>query len=118
RQLLGAVNGKNNAGGPQVKLYDIGGDCRFPQLLSSTVVGTGTDGGAVTAIAILGHEGTFAPDGLTYYGADVRNKTYYPVDITNSTKPKLIMNWPTKFATSHGLSFSDDGNTAFMVSQA
>src|SRR3979411_1899631 len=45
RQLLGADNGHNGAGGPEVDFYDISGDCRSPQLLSSLPVGTGADGG-------------------------------------------------------------------------
>jgi len=48
RQLLGADNGHNGAGGPEVDFYDISNDCRSPQILSSVAVGTGTDGGGVS----------------------------------------------------------------------
>ncbi len=71
RQLLAADNGRNAAGGPFVDVYDLSNDCRSPQLLASVPVGTGTDGGPVAPI--LGHEGSWAPDGLTYYGGDMRN---------------------------------------------
>jgi hypothetical protein len=64
RELLGADNGKNGAGGPEVDIYDISSDCRNPQLLGSVQVGTGTDGGGVVQ-PIIGHEGSWAPDGLT-----------------------------------------------------
>src|SRR5438445_9619006 len=33
RQLLGADNGHNVGGGPEVAIYDVSGDCRTPQLL-------------------------------------------------------------------------------------
>src|SRR5262249_53774069 len=62
RNLLGAVNGTGGAGGPQFDVYDISGDCRYPQLLSSTVIAL-LDAGP----ALFGHEGSWAPDGLTYY---------------------------------------------------
>ncbi len=57
RQLLAADNGQNGAGGPEVDIYDISDDCRFPQLLASVKVGTGTDGGGVVT-PIIGHEGS------------------------------------------------------------
>src|SRR5256712_232359 len=51
RQLLGADNGQNGGGGPEVDIYDISQDCRFPQLLASLQVGTGRDRrGGVKAI--------------------------------------------------------------------
>src|SRR6266853_680980 len=71
RQLLAADNGQNGAGGPEVDIYDISQDCRSPQLLASLPVGTGADGGGVVT-PIIGHEGAWAPDGLTYYGGDLR----------------------------------------------
>ena len=59
----------------------------------SVPVGTGADGGIVATI--VGHEGSFAPDGLTYYGGgrSVPNN-YYAVDIADPTRPKLIASWP------------------------
>src|SRR5262249_42854778 len=38
RKLLGAVNGQNGAGGPEIDIYDVSGDCRYPQLLASTAL--------------------------------------------------------------------------------
>src|SRR4051812_28057098 len=35
RKLLGAVNGQNGGGGSEIDIYDVSGDCRYPQLLSS-----------------------------------------------------------------------------------
>jgi hypothetical protein len=116
RKLLAADNGQNGGGGPEIDIYDISDDCRFPQLLASVKVGTGTDGGAVANV--IGHEGSWAPDGLTYYGGDIRQAQYYAVDTADPTRPKLIMAWKPGIAgaTVHGLSISDDGNRAYVVS--
>jgi hypothetical protein len=123
RQLLAADNAHNGAGGPEVDIYDLSGDCRAPQLLASVAVGTGADGGAVAPV--IGHEGSWAPDGLTYYGGSPVQHIYYAVDTVDPTAPKLITTWLTPFGqppgsgydgTSHGLSISDDGNRGYMVS--
>lgn len=115
RQLLGADNGQNGGGGPEVDIYDISQDCRFPQLLASVPVGTGTDGGGVVA-RIVGHEGAWAPDGLTYYGGDLRSAQYYAVDTTDPSKPKLLTTWKPGIANVHGMSISDDGKRGYFVS--
>src|SRR6185437_4613818 len=128
RQLLGADNGQNGGGGPEVDIYDLSQDCRFPQLLASLPVGTGTDGSGIVH-PIVGHEGTWAPDGLTYYGGDLRfappapaksTGQYYAVDTSDPTRPKLITSWITNVpgGNVHGMSISADGNRGYMVSLA
>lgn len=130
RQLLGAVNSAEGGrqGGPELDLYDLSGDCRYPQLLSTLAVGQGGVSGVVEKV--LGHEGDFAPDGLTYYGGDIFNRKYHAIDITSTTQPKLLASFENpnpSFGTdssgrgdpsSHGLSISDDGNRAYFVSMA
>ncbi len=115
RQLLGADNGQNGGGGPEVDIYDVSQDCRFPQLLASVPVGTGTDGGGVVQ-PIIGHEGAWAPDGLTYYGGDLRHRQYYAVDTTDPSAPKLLSTWVPGIENVHGMSISDDGNRGYFVS--
>ncbi len=121
RQLLGATQATNGRGGPELDLYDLSGDCRNPQLLSSTVIGTGLDGdaGLPAGQALQGHEGNFAPDGLTYYAGDRGTPLKYTaIDISNTLRPKLLATFPMPAGTTtHGLSFSPDGNRAY-VSQA
>jgi hypothetical protein len=120
RQVLGADNGQNGAGGPEVDLYDISQDCSHPQLLASAPVGTGADGGGVVT-PIVGHEGAWAPDGLTYYGGGrtVPNN-YYAVDTSDLSRPKLLGTWfvprVATGARTHGLSVSDDGLRGYFVS--
>ena len=114
RQLLGADNGQNGGGGPEIDIYDVSQDCSHPQLIVSKAVGTGADGGIVAPV--VGHEGSWAPDGLTYYGGDLRNRQYYAVDTSDPSRPKLISHWVPGFANVHGLSISDDGNRGYFVS--
>jgi hypothetical protein len=120
RQLLGADNGHNGGGGPEVDIYDVSGDCRYPQLLDPA--GPGGQTVAVGQISsagvpqVIGHEGSWAPDGLTYYGGDLRNAQYYAVDTTDVTHPTLITTWKPGIANVHGMSISDDGNRGYFVS--
>jgi hypothetical protein len=115
RQLLAADNGQNGGGGPEVDVYDISGDCRFPQLLASVAVGK-ADGSTGVPATVVGHEGAWAPDGLTYYGGDLGRNQYYVVDMVKSTAPRLLTTWVPGIASVHGLSVSDDGNRGYFVS--
>jgi hypothetical protein len=119
RQLLGAARGDN---GPEFDIYDVSGDCRYPQLLSSVVL-LSPDSTA----PIRGHEGRWAPDGLTYYGSDntfvVDTATnsrgqIYVIDTTDTTKPTVIKTFTIGVpgATTHGLTVSDDGNRGYFAS--
>ena len=71
--------------------------------------------------SVIGHEGNIAPDGLTYYIGDIRRGAYHAVDITNTTKPKLIATYNianlglATGTTVHGLSISNDGNRTYAV---
>jgi hypothetical protein len=118
RQILAADNGMNGGrdGGPQLDLYDISGDCSQPQLLSTLSIGIEGSEGLVAPV--LGHEGEFQEDGLTYWGGDVRNRQYWAVDVTNTTRPKLLTVFKPNIpgGNVHGMSFSKDGNRAYFVS--
>jgi hypothetical protein len=130
RSLLGATNGHNGGnsntdGGPEVDIYDLSQDCRYPQLLASTAVGTGTDGGVTAPTTPHGHEGSFAPDGLTYYRGNrgaINPYLYEAIDIADPTRPKEIaifdlraaLNPPSTLTIkTHGLAISDDGNRMY-----
>jgi hypothetical protein len=115
RQLLAADNGHNGGGGPEIDIYDVSGDCRTPQLLATVAVGK-ADGSTGLPLPVIGHEGAWAPDGLTYYGGDLRNAQYYAVDTTDPTRPALITAWKPGISNVHGMSISDDGNRGYFVS--
>ncbi len=91
RQLLAAENAHGGNGGPEIDVYDISLDCRSPQLLSSIAVGK-ADGSTGIVAPVVGHEGNWAPDGLTYYGGDLRTGggRYYAVDMVDPRNPKLL----------------------------
>jgi hypothetical protein len=114
RQMIGGVNALNGNGGPQIDLYDLSGDCRHPQLLTDASVGI-DDGTGQYVAAVRGHEGNFAPDGLTYYAANLGSGYIYPIDITNATQPKLLTQYFTAPGRVHGLNISDDGNRAYVA---
>jgi hypothetical protein len=107
-------------------VYDVATDCRHPQLLASTTQLTFSMDGGVTTQRILGHEGWFAPDGLTYYVGDVTNSLIHAVDIFDPTKPKMLDTYqhPSYVAGSpsqggvHGGSTTADGNRSYIVSLA
>jgi hypothetical protein len=115
RQLLGAVNALNGNGGPELDLYDLSGDCRSPQLLTTMAVNTGTDGGLTNAVR--GHEGDFAPDGLTYYGSNLGAGYLYAIDIASTVKPKMIAQWNNPYLNRlHGHALSEDGTRMYLTS--
>src|ERR1700676_638425 len=92
-------------------------DCCFPQLVASLAGGGGGDGGKIGPAGVVGHEGSWAPDGLTYYVGDTSRRSYHAVDVVDPTKPKYIATFDMKTVglRSHGLSISDDGNRAYVV---
>jgi hypothetical protein len=119
RGILAAARGVNGGGGPEIDLYDVSTDCAQPQLLASVPVGTGTDGGIIPATTPLGHEGDFSPDGFTYYIGGFISKSYYAVDLTVPTRPKMISTISMSDlgfgANPHGLSVSQDATRAYFV---
>src|SRR5262245_2319230 len=94
RKLLGAVNGTSGNGPAASDIYDVSGDCRFPQLLASTFIAEGQNGG-ISFHGLMSHEGSWAPDGLTYYARGGRN--YHAIDTTDTTRPKLISVWQPEY---------------------
>ena len=115
RQLLGAVNGANGNGPAAIDIYDVSGDCRHPQLLTSQTLALGENGG-VAFPGLTGHEGQWAPDGLTYYARSGKN--YYAIDTTDTTKPKVMIVWPAPATSNgHGMSVSDDGTRGYFVAE-
>jgi len=114
RQVLGAGNGANGGGPANMDIYDVSGDCAHPQLLASHPLGQDDGYGGLIRAGLTGHEGSWAPDGLTYY---TRGTNYYAVDTTDLTKPKVISIWTNPIGGGyHGLSVSDDGKRGYFIS--
>jgi hypothetical protein len=117
RQILGATNASSGNGPAAIDIYDIDGDCRFPQLLASTFIAEGQNGGLVFP-GLMSHEGSWAPDGLTYYGRGGRN--YQAIDTTDTTKPKLLSVWqpPLTQSSGHGLSINEDNSRGYFIANS
>lgn len=139
--LVGAYYSNSPAGAGQnlrgFDVYDVGTDCRHPQLLASTTSLTfDTTGYKFNANVekapwpaidqIYGHEGGMTKDGLTYFIGDVVHGVYHAIDLTDPTHPKYLAGFqPPGFADGgymqgvpHNVSFSEDGNRAYMVEYA
>jgi hypothetical protein len=114
RQLLGAVKSLDGKEGPELELYDLSVDCRSPRLLSHLSAGAGTTGASQDTVR--GDEGSFSPDGLTYYATNLRAGSIYVIDIADPQKPKFMAVWSLPFnQRTSGLSISDDGNRAYLT---
>jgi hypothetical protein len=89
-----------------VDVYDLTQDCRHPRLLSSLPLG------------VIGHEGSFSPDGMTYWvsaGAGfftgTQHGTLIAVDVSSPALPSIA--WASAVETGHGLNVGLDGNTLY-----
>lgn len=90
-------------------VYDVSKDCAHPKLLNGTGLGNLTK-----PILVVGHEGSFAPDGRTYYSTSAYTGTITATDLTDPANPKLIFGGSAG-PTNHGLSISNDGKTMYGV---
>ncbi len=102
RGLLGADTAWNGGGPAFFDVYDLNGDCRQPDLLSST-----------PSAVPIGHEGNWAPDGKTYYVGTVHSA----IDTTDPNQPRFIPQHDS-VGSMHGLSLSADGTRMYGVSIA
>lgn len=104
RQLLADVNAGlgGSAGGPEIDVYDLSGDCREPKLLASVALGESN-----------GHAGHWAPDGLTYYGSPISAGIIKAIDVTDPARPALIKE--DFLLGTHDLSVSQDGTRLFLA---
>ena len=103
RGLLAGVGGFGSDGdGPlYFDVYDVKGDCAHPKLLSSSPIDIP-----------IGHEGNWAPDGMTYYGTSIFTGTIAAIDVTDPTQPSWITTWKNA-SINHGVALSDDGKTLY-----
>ena len=101
RGLLAADMGNPASGPGIVDIYDLKTDCRHPVLKSSLPVG------------VLGHEGTFSPDGNTFWVSSTAGHTITALDVSNPAVPVPL--WLGIQWIAHGMNVSDDGNRLYMA---
>jgi hypothetical protein len=100
RGLLAGVFAAGFDGGGYFDVYDVKTDCAHPKLLASLPVNG------------VGHEGSWAPDGKTYYGTGASLVT--AIDVADPRAPKPV----TAFVVSsviHGLGVSEDGRRLYLA---
>jgi hypothetical protein len=103
RGLLAAVAGNAAMAPGLFDVYDISQDCRHPVLKTLPNVA-----------GVIGHESGLSPDGRTFYsGNPAPNGQVFAVDISNPSAPATLAGLPY---SSHGITISDDGNTAYLTS--
>jgi len=88
-------------------VYDISGDCKNPQLLSSVNMPVG----------VGGHAGNFNGDGTIYYATQLSPVgRVYPIDINDPAHPKPMTSWslPNSQAL-HDHSVSADGTRMYLT---
>jgi hypothetical protein len=95
-----------NAGSPAtqvgfVDVYDVKADCRNPVLRSSLPIG------------VLGHEGGFSPDGLTYWVSTTSRPGITAIGLENPSLPTIV--WRSEQWTSHGMGVSDNGTRLYVA---
>ena len=108
RGLLAGVGGFGAEGeGPlYFDVYDVKTDCAHPKLLASLPINVPE-----------GHEGNWAPDGMTYY-ASPQGASVAAIDVSNPRSPRLITTFQDETYPGdldHGLSVSSDGDTLYMA---
>jgi hypothetical protein len=109
RHLLGGVMGGALEGAAFFDLYDVA-DCTRPRLLSSTPTSNlGLPGN------LLGHEGAFSPDGMTYWSSAGLPGMLTALDVADPARPRVLtMQYLSEVG--HGLSLSPDGRTLYFSS--
>jgi hypothetical protein len=106
RKLLGGIESEGGNGvKPGFSVYDIR-DCTHPVLKAAV---------DLPDTAIRGHAGNFAPDGLTFYGADL-STSIYGIDISDPTNPTLIANvtFPDGIVLPHYITPNADGTRGYI----
>ena len=104
RGLLAAVAAQSGAGPLFFDVYDISDDCAQPELLATTPL-----------MVPNGHEGNWAQDGRTYYGASTLGPSISVIDTTDPAAPQLVT---VLDHGTHGLSTSADGNWLYLTGAA
>jgi hypothetical protein len=107
RGLLGGVAVGPVIAGAFFDVYDLNGDCANPTLANSF------SGNLTLPANVLGHEGNWAPDGLTYWATGLAGGSLTAIDVTDTKSPKIVFTG-TSVITNHGFEISEDGNRMYL----
>ncbi|NKF22193.1 LVIVD repeat-containing protein [Solimonas marina] len=109
RKLLGGVAVGALTGAGFFDVYDIS-DCAHPVQLNA-IGGTSLE----LPDNVLGHEGNWSPDGLTYWATGTIAGSITAIDVSDPTSPKIVYTGLEGFPANHGVEFSADGNTLYLA---
>ncbi len=109
RKLLGGVAVGALTGAAFFDVYDIA-DCAHPVHLNA-LGGTGLE----LPNNLLGHEGNWAPDGLTYWATGLIGGSITAIDVAGPGRPKIVYTGLQGFPANHGAEFSADGKTMYLA---
>jgi len=110
RGLLAGVSVGPVVSGLFFDVYDVAQDCSAPRLLN----GLGRTRLTLPA-NVLGHEGSWAPDGRTYYASGLLAGTLTAIDTSDPRRPRIIYVGVAGLPANHGFSLSDDGNRMYIT---
>lgn len=108
RGLLAAVSVPFYAGSVFFDIYDVKTDCAHPHLLNS-VLGTPLS----IPANIMGHEGGWSPDGMTYWASGANAGSLTAIDVRDPTQPRVVYTGSTTLL-GHGFDISPDGNRLYL----
>jgi hypothetical protein len=109
RGLLAAVSGGAGDSAGFFDVYNVAQDCAHPKLLNSF------ENAALEMPANgIGHEGAWAPDGMTYYSSSLFGGNVTAIDVSNPSSPRILWTGLPNLEN-HGFSLSPDGNSLYLA---
>ena len=107
RGLLAGVAVGPAVGAAFFDVYDISDNCAKPVLANSF------SGNLTLPANVLGHEGNWSPDGLTYWASGLAGGSLTAIDVTNPKKPRIVYTGTT-VVVNHGFELSEDGKRMYL----
>ena len=109
RKLLGGVAVGPVVGAGFFDVYDIS-NCAKPVHLN-VVAGTPLE----LPDNVLGHEGNWSPDGMTYWSTGTVAGSITAIDVSKPQSPQILYTGLAGFPANHGVELSADGNRLYLA---
>lgn len=91
-------------------VYDINDDCTQP-IHRNGLLGTSLE----IPANLLGHEGNWAPDGMTYWATGTVAGSLTAIDVTEPAQPRILYSGLQGFPANHGAEFRADGARMYLA---
>jgi hypothetical protein len=97
---------------PQLDIYDLASDCRFPRLVMSSA----TPPQSSSQAPVRATDAAFSPEGSLLYVTSLREGLIQVIDIRTPANPTVIATWSMPFnQRTSGLSIREDGRRAYFT---